>query len=85
MNVVGTLHWMSGTTWMLSARDGNSSTLSYLLLSQDDGATWTDITATGAIDSSCKGSNLSIGATASDHYVFARCQGGTVLWRYGPV
>ena len=85
MNVAGTLHWMSGTTWILSGRDANSSTLSYLLLSQDDGVTWTDITATGAIDSSCKGSNLSIGATASDHYVFARCQGGTVLWRYGPV
>ena len=85
MNVVGTLHWMSGTTWMLSARDSNSPAASYLLLSQDDGATWIDITATGSINSSCKGSNLSIGATASDHYVFARCQGGTVLWRYGPV
>lgn len=85
MNVVGTLHWMSGATWILSARDANSSTVTYLLLSQDDGATWIDITASGAIDSSCTGSNLSIGATASDHYVFARCQGGTVLWRYGPV
>ncbi len=85
MNLAGSLHWMSGTTWILSARDANSSAITYLLLSQDDGATWSDITTSGGIDSTCTGSNLSTGAAWSDHYVFARCQNGTVLWRYGPV
>ena len=85
MGVVGTLHWMSGTTWILSALVSNSSSPTVLLLSQDDGVTWVDITASGGLDSSCTGSNLSVGAVGSDHYVFARCQNGTVLWRYGPV
>ena len=85
MNTIGTLHWMSGTTWILSTVVANAATPAVLLLSQDDGATWVDITASGGIDSTCTGSNLSIGATASDHYIFARCQSGTVLWRYGPV
>jgi hypothetical protein len=76
---------MSGTKWILSARDANTSTLTYLLLSQDDGATWTDITASGGIDSSCTGSNLSTGAVVSGQFVYARCQNGSVLWRYGPL
>jgi hypothetical protein len=83
-NEVGILHWMTGTTFMVSAIDASRSP-SYLLLSSDDGATWVDITASGGIDSSCTGANLSAGAAADSHYIFARCQNGRVIWKYGPV
>lgn len=83
-NEIGVLHWMTGTTFMLSAFDAKRNP-SYLLLSQDDGKTWVDITATGAIDSSCTGPNLSPGAASTSHYIFARCQYGRVIWQYGPV
>ena len=56
-----------------------------LLLSPDDGNTWQDITASGGIDSSCTGTNLSGYATATSHSIIARCQGGTVFWQYGPI
>jgi hypothetical protein len=85
MNVVGALHWVSGTNWILTNRDANTTTLNYLLLSTDDGNTWTDITVTGGIDSSCTGDNLSVGAVVTSKYVYARCQDGAVLWRYGPL
>ena len=85
MNFIGILHWMSGTDWILTNRDANTATLNYLLLSPDDGVTWIDITASGGIDSSCTGSNLSVGAIVTSQYVYARCQLGSVLWRYGPV
>jgi len=83
-NEIGILHWMSGKNFIVSAFDAGR-TNSYLLLSQDDGTTWVDITATGAIDASCKGANLSAGSVANDHAIFARCQNGKVIWRYGPV
>lgn len=81
---IGALHWMSGTNFVASAYAYNGSPV-YLLLSQDDGNTWTDITATGAINSSCTGSNLAIGAAVTSHYIFARCQDGRVIWQYGPI
>jgi hypothetical protein len=84
-NLVGGLHWMNGTNWIFSGRDANSSSLTYLLWSQDDGNTWTDITASGAITSACKGSNLSIEAAVTTNYVIARCQNGTHFWQYGPI
>ena len=83
-NFAGSLAWISGTNWILTDNDSNG-TPTYLLLSTDDGNTWTDITASGAIDSSCTGANLSIGAVASSQYIYARCQSGKVLWRYGPL
>jgi len=83
-NEVGILHWMSGPNFMLSAFDA-SHHATYLLLSHDDGATWVDITATGPIDSSCTGPNLSPGAVSTSHSIFARCQYGRVIWQYGPV
>ena len=82
MNQVGLLHWVSGTNWIVTSQASNTT---YLLLSTDDGNTWTDITASGGIDSSCTGANLSVGAVATSQYVYARCQGGAVLWRYGPL
>jgi hypothetical protein len=82
MNQVGLLHWVSGTNWIVTNQASNTT---YLLLSTDDGNTWTDITASGGIDSSCTGANLSVGAVATSQYVYARCQGGAVLWRYGPL
>jgi hypothetical protein len=85
MNFIGTLHWMAGTNWILTNRDASLTALNYLLLSTDDGNTWTDITASGGIDSSCTGANLSVGAVTTSQYIFARCQSGAVLWRYGPV
>jgi hypothetical protein len=85
MNFVGTLYWMAGTNWILTNRDASNTNVNYLLLSTDDGNTWTDITASGGIDSSCTAANLSVGAVATNQYVFARCQSGAVLWRYGPV
>ena len=83
-NEVGILRWMSGKNFMLSAYDAKLSAR-YLLLSTDDGNTWVDITETGAIDSSCKGENLTPSAVATSHYIFARCQSGKVIWKYGPV
>lgn len=92
MNYVDTLHWVSGTNWILTQQDANTTTLNYLLLSTDDGNTWTDMTAISGINSSCQGSNLSVGAVTTStmtsttgQYVYARCQGGAVLWRYGPL
>jgi len=85
MNLVGLLHWVTGTTWVVSSQDGSTPSLTYLLISTDDGNTWTDMTAGGGIDSSCTGANLSIGVVATSQYVYARCQGGAVLWRYGPL
>ena len=83
-NEIGVLHWMSAKNFIVSAFDGNR-TNTWLLLSQDDGNTWVDITATGAINDSCKGTNLSAGAVANENTIFARCQNGKVLWTYGPV
>ena len=90
-NLVDTLHWVSGTNWILNDRD-SATTLTYLLLSTDDGNTWTDMTAVSGINSSCQGANLSIGAvttsaltSSSGQYIYARCQNGAVLWRYGPL
>jgi hypothetical protein len=83
-NEVGILQWMSGTKFIVSAFDASRNN-TYLLLSQDDGTTWVDITATGAIDASCTGANLSAGAVATTHTIFARCQNGKVIWQYGPV
>ena len=83
-NEIGILHWMTGTTFMVSAFEPSKNP-SYLLLSNDDGTTWVDITASGTIDSSCTGANLSAGATSDSHYIFARCQNGRVIWKYGPV
>lgn len=81
-NLVNGLQWVNGTQWMLN----NSAHSSFsLLLSPDDGNTWQDITATGGIDSSCTGTNLSGYATATNHSIIARCQGGTVFWEYGPI
>ncbi len=85
MNLVGLLHWVSGTTWIVSSQDASNPSLTYLLISTDDGNTWTDMTAGGGIDSSCTGVNLSVGAVATSQYVYARCQLGAVLWRYGPL
>ena len=92
MNYVDTLHWVSGTNWILTQQDVDTPTLNYLLLSQDDGNTWNDMTTISGINSSCQGANLSVGsvttsamASSSGQYVYARCQGGTVLWRYGPL
>ncbi len=82
MNQVGLLHWVSGTTWIVS---NQASHQAFLLLSTDDGDTWTDMTASGGIDSSCTGANLSVGAVATSQFVYARCQRGAVLWRYGPL
>ena len=81
---VGTLHWMSGTNFILSAY-ANSGSPTFLLLSTDDGTTWTDITASGAINSTCTGANLSVGSVVTSHYIFARCQDGRAIWRYGPL
>jgi hypothetical protein len=81
-NIVGGLQWLNGTNWML---DDSAHGIYYLLLSADDGNTWTDITKSGAIDSSCTGTNVSSGSTATAHYIYARCQGGRVFWRYGPI
>ena len=83
-NEIGVLHWMSGKNFMLSAIDASRNP-KYLLLSRDDGNTWIDITETGAIDSSCKGDNLTPSAVATSDSIFARCQQGRVIWRYGPV
>jgi hypothetical protein len=83
-NEVGILHWMSGKNFMLSAFNAHKDN-TWLLLSKDDGVTWIDITATGGIDSSCTGVNLSPGATSTGHYIFARCQYGRVIWQYGPI
>ena len=83
-NEVGVLHWMSGKSFIVSAFDASRNN-TWLLLSQDDGSTWVDITASGAIDASCTGANLSAGAVANEHTIFARCQNGKVIWRYGPV
>ena len=80
-NLINSLQWVNGTNWVLN-NIANSTT--YLLMSPDDGNTWTDITASGGIDSSCTGSNLSVGSTVTSHYVFARCQNGHVYWQYGP-
>ncbi len=85
MNYINTLHWVSGTNWIFTNGDASNTSLNYLLLSTDDGNTWTDITASGGIGSSCTGANLSVGAVATSQYVYARCQGGAVLWRYGPL
>ncbi len=84
MDAVDTLHWITGKTWMISTRDSNDYKKIDLLISRDDGETWTDLTAEGGLDESCKGSNLAFGAVSNDKYVFARCQSGRVLWRYGP-
>ncbi len=81
-NTVGGLQWLNGTNWMLN---DSSHGIFYLLLSQDDGTTWTDITKSGAIDSSCTGFNVSSGSTATSHYIYARCQNGRVYWQYGPI
>lgn len=81
-NLVNGLEWMNGKNWMMS---NSASSSNFLLLSPDDGNTWTDITASGAIDSSCKGTNLSAGATVTPHYIIARCQNGHAFWQYGPI
>ncbi len=83
-NEVGILQWMSGTNFIVSAFDASRNG-TYLLLSKDDGVTWVDITAAGAIDGSCTGANLSAGAVATAHTIFVRCQNGKALWQYGPV
>lgn len=80
----GVIHWMSGTNFILSAY-ANGGAPTYLLLSPDDGTTWTDITASGAINSSCTGTNLSVGSVATSHTIFARCQDGRAIWMYGPI
>lgn len=85
MNAVDRLHWISGKTWMLSTRDSNDFRKAYLMLSTDDGETWTDLTTAAGLDDSCKGANVSFGAVSNNKYVFARCQFGKVLWRYGPI
>ncbi len=77
---VNVLQWMSGTNWLLNDISG---TTFHLLLSKDDGLTWTSITA--GLGSNCTGGNLDVGATASAHYVFARCNNGRAQWVYGPV
>ena len=81
-NLVNGLQWINGSKWMLN---NSAHSLYSLLLSQDDGSTWTDITASGGIDSTCTGANLSSSATVTSHYVIARCQGGKVFWQYGPI
>jgi Chitobiase/beta-hexosaminidase C-terminal domain len=81
-NLVGGLQWVYGTKWMLN---NTAHQVDYLLLSQDDGTTWTDITKSGAIDSSCTAGNLGLGATVFGQYILTRCQGGKVFWMYGPV
>lgn len=80
----GVIHWMAGTNFILSAY-ANGGAPTYLLLSQDDGTTWTDITASGAINSTCTGANLSVGSVVTSHYIFARCQDGRAIWQYGPI
>ena len=81
---MGALHWMADKTFILSVVD-LKQTPSYLLLSKDDGQTWIDITATGDIHSSCPNNKLYAGAVASSRYIFARCEHGRAMWRYGPV
>lgn len=81
-NLVNGLQWINGLNWMLN---NSAHSLYSLLLSQDDGTTWTDVTASGGIDSTCTGTNLSSSATVTSHYIIARCQGGKVFWQYGPI
>ena len=80
-NVVNSLHWMTGNTWLLSSMDTYNN--HYLVLSADDGETWTDITP--GLSSSCTGEHLTIGAATTSHYIFEPCSGGTSLAVYGPV
>ncbi|MDQ2924398.1 MAG: hypothetical protein M3R43_02395 [Acidobacteriota bacterium] len=77
---VNVLQWMSGKNWLLNNTDGHTT---YLLLSKDDGLTWINIAS--GLGSNCTGGNLSVGATASAHYVFAKCSNGRAQWVYGPV
>ncbi len=75
--------WMSGTNWMFNTANSGGTNVA-LLLSQNDGTSWTDVTAAG-IPSSCTGTNLSLRALATANYIYARCQNGTSFWQYGPV
>ena len=83
VNQVDTLHWVKGTTFIASTRNSAGTTF-YLLLSTDDGNTWTDMTTISGLGASCSGSNLYVGATTDGSYVYTRCQTGEV-WRYGPL
>lgn len=81
---MGALQWMAGTTFVLSVVDLKQTPV-YLLLSRDDGDTWTDITAAAEIQPSCPNDKLYAGAVVTSQYIFARCEHGRAMWRYGPV
>lgn len=81
----GTLFPMNGTTWAASV-NGPSSSI-YLLLSADDGITWSDLTTTGSVPSGC--ATLANQGAATDHYVYLRATvagvQGAAYCRYGPL
>ena len=75
---INTLQSMAGRNWLINDYDGQG--IPYMRLSPDNGVTWNDITP--GLGGSC---SLDIGDAVSSHYVFARCNGGSVVWVYGPV
>jgi len=81
---MGALHWMSGTTFVLSVVDMKQAPV-YLLLSRDDGKTWTDIAVSPELQASCPNNKLYAGAVVTSKYIFARCEHGRAMWRFGPV
>lgn len=80
-NIGDVLHWINGNNWLFAA---STATVGKMFRSTDDALTWTDMTTlAGGPGASC--TTLYPGGEASAHYIFADCNNGTVIWKYGPI